>query len=203
MSNSQLNKLKCWIKNGTELTLETFDCDSNDGNNFSHKMLLTNTQISNGSSANIKLSKTQLQKIGQPGKFLSRLLGPLLKSGLPLIGDVLKPLAKSVLIRLGLTAVASAIDTSIYKKMFGSGVTTLTILNEEMNDIMKIIKSLEESGLLITGVSQKMKNVTKEQERGFLGMLLGTLGVSLLGNLSTGKGTVRAGKSTIRAGQDF
>ena len=166
-------------------------------------MLLTNTQISNGSSANIKLSKTQLQKIGQPGKFLSRLLGPLLKSGLPLIGVVLKPLAKSVLIRLGLTAVASATDTSIYKKMFGSGVTTLTILNEEMNDIMKIIKSLEESGLLIKGISQKMKNVAKEQDRGFLGMLLGTLGASLLGNLSTGKGTVRAGKSTIRAGQDF
>ena len=166
-------------------------------------MLLTNIQVSNGSSANIKLSKTQLQKIGQPGQFLGRLLGPSLKSGLPLIGDVLKPLAKSVLIRLGLTAVASARDASIYKKMFGSGVTTLTILNEEINDIMKIIKSLEESGLLRKGVSQKMKNEAKEQERGFLGMLLGTLGASLLGNLSTGKGTVRAGEGTVRTGLDF
>ena len=166
-------------------------------------MLLTNIQVSNGSSANTKLSKTQLQKIGQPGQFLGRLLGPSLKSGLPLIGDVLKPLAKSVLIRLGLTAVASARDASIYKKMFGSGVTTLTILNEEINDIMKIIKSLEESGLLRKGVSQKMKNEAKEQERGFLGMLLGTLGASLLGNLSTGKGTVRAGEGTVRTGQDF
>ena len=144
-----------------------------------------------------------MQKIGQPGQFLGRLLGPSLKSGLPLIGDVLKPLAKSVLIRLGLTAVASARDASIYKKMFGSGVTTLTILNEEINDIMKIIKSLEESGLLRKGVSQKMKNEAKEQERGFLGMLLGTLGASLLGNLSTGKGTVRAGEGTVRTGQDF
>ena len=112
-------------------------------------------------------------------------------------------LAKSVLIRLGLTAVASARDASIYKKMFGSGVTTLTILNEEINDIMKIIKSLEESGLLRKGVSQKMKNEAKEQERGFLGMLLGTLGASLLGNLSTGKGTVRAGEGTVRTDQDF
>ena len=97
--------------------------DSNDENNFLHKLLLTNTQVSklckafaNGSSANIKLSKTQLHKIGQSGGFLGRLLGPLLKTGLPLIGNVLKPLAKSVLIPLGLTATVSATDAAIYKK---------------------------------------------------------------------------------------
>ena len=120
-------------------------------------MLLTNTQVSklhkafaNNSSTNIKLSKTQLHKIGQSGGFLGRLLGPFLKTGLPLIRNVLKPLAKSILIPLGLAAAASATDAAIRKKMFGSATTTLIISNEEMN-IMKIIKSLEEPGLLIKG----------------------------------------------------
>ena len=90
-------------------------------------MLLTNTQVSklrkafaNNSPANIKLSKTQLHKIGQSCGFLGRLLGPLLKIGLSLTGNVLKPLAKSVLIPLGLTA-SSATDAAIHKRMFGSG----------------------------------------------------------------------------------
>ena len=101
---------------------------SNDENNFPHKLILSNTQVSrlrkaftNGSSANIKWSKIQLHKIGQLGEFLGRLLGPLLKTGLPLIGDVLKPLAKHV----------SAIDAAIHKNMFGSGNTTLIISNEK------------------------------------------------------------------------
>ena len=85
--------------------------------------------------------------------------------------------------------------------MFWSGVTTLIISNEEMNDIMKIVKSLEESGLLIKSISETIKNEVKIQKGGFLGMLLGTLGASLLGNLLTGKGTVRAGEGTIRAGE--
>ena len=140
-------------------------------------------------------------KIGQSAEFLGRLLGPLLKTGLPLIGNVLKPLAKSVLIT-GLTAAASATDAAIHKKMFGSGVTILIISNEEMNDVMKVIKSLEESGLLIKGVSETIKNETNEQKGGFLSMLLGTLGASLLGNLLTRKGTIRAGKQ-VTAGQDF
>ena len=72
-----------------------------------------------------------------------------------------------------------------------------------MNDIIKIVKSLEESGLLIKGVSKTIKNEGKEQKGGFLGMLLGTLGASLLRNLLTGKGTIRAGKGTIRAGENF
>ena len=85
--------------------------------------------------------------------------------------------------------------------MFESGTTTLVISNEEMNDIMKLVKSLEESGLLIKGVSETIKNEAKEQTGGFIIMLLGTLGASLLGNLLTGKGTIRAGKGTIRAGE--
>ena len=131
-------------------------------------MLLTNTQASklrkafaNNSSANTKLSKTKLHKIGQSGGFLDRLLGPLLKTGLPLIGNVLKPSVKSVSIPLGLTTAAAATDAAIHNKIFGSGNTTLIISNKEMNDFMKIIKSLEESGLLIKGVSQTIKNEAK------------------------------------------
>ena len=133
LSNSQLEKLKSGIKNGAEVTLK-FSSKvvgaSNDENNFPHKLLLINTQVSklrkvfaNNSSANIKLSKTQLHKIGQSGGFLGRLLGPLLETGLPLRKNVLKPSAKSVLIPLGLTAAASRTDAAIYKKMFGSGIT--------------------------------------------------------------------------------
>ena len=81
--------------------------------------------------------------------------------------------------------------------------TTLIISNEEMNDIMKIVKSLEEFGLLIKGVSGTIKNEAKEQKGGFVEMLLGTLGGSLLGNLSTGKASIRAGEGVISAGQDF
>ena len=71
---------------------------------------------------------------------------------------VLKPLTKSVLIPLGLTASASATDAAINKKMIGSGITTLIILNEETNDIVKIVQSFEESGLLIKGVSETIIN---------------------------------------------
>ena len=103
LTNSQLNKLKSGIKNGTDVTLELSSnvaCDSNDENHFLHQLLLTNTQVSklrkafaNDSSANIKLSKTQSYKIGQSRGFLGRLLGPLLKTGLPLIGNVLKSIS--------------------------------------------------------------------------------------------------------------
>ena len=84
---------------------------------------------------------------------------------------VLKPLAQSVLIPLGLAAAASATDAAIHKKMFGSGVTTFIISIEEMNDIMKIVKSLEEPGLLIKSVSETIENEAKEQKGGFLGIL--------------------------------
>ena len=88
---------------------------------------------------------------------------------MPLIRNVLKPLAKNVLIQLGLTAAASATDAAIHKKMFGPGFTTLIIFNEEMNDIIKIVKSLEDSGLLVKSVSKTIKNEAKEQKGGFLG----------------------------------
>ena len=147
MSNSQLNKLKSGIKNDNEVTLKLSSnvvSGSNDENNFPHKLLLTNTQVSklrkasaNNFSANIKLSKTRLHKIAQSGGFLGRLLGPLPKIGLPLMKNVLKPLAKSLLILLGLTAAALPKDADIHQKMFGSGNTTLIISKEEMNVLRK------------------------------------------------------------------
>ena len=102
------------------------------------------------------------------------------------------PLAKNILATLEITAGASAIDAGIQKKIHGSGTTTLTISNEEMN-IMKITQALEDSNILLKGVTKTIENETKEQKGGFLSMLLGTLGASLLGNLLAGKGIVRAG----------
>ena len=141
----------------------------------------------------------------QVGGFLGRLLCPLLKTGLPLLKNVIKPLTKWVLISLGLTAAASAADARIHKKILGSGnMTTLIISNNKMEDIIEIVKSLEDSGLLLEGVTETVQNEVKEQKRGFLGMLLGTLGASLLGSLLTGKGIYRAGKGKgegiVRAG---
>ena len=144
-------------------------------------------------STDLKLSKAQINKMIQSGGFLGRLLGPLLKARLPLIKNVIKPLAKNVLIPLGLTAAASAADAGIHKKILGSGNTTLIISNEEMNDIIKIAQALEDSNILLKGVTKTIENETKEQKGGFLSMLLGTLGASLLGNLLTGKGIERAG----------
>ena len=148
-------------------------------------------------ATDIKLSKAQIKKLIQSGgflgKLLSKLVGPLMKVALPL--------AKNVLAPLGLTAALSAIDGSIQKKIHGSGVK-LIIEQEDMNDIMKIIEALENSGILLKGVSKMIENETKEQTRGFLSMLLGTLGAILLGNLSTGgKGMMIAGNGIVHAGE--
>ena len=142
-----------------------------------------------------------MHKKGQSGGFSGRFLEALLKIGSALMKNVLRPLTKRVLVPLGLTAPASAKDAAIRKKVFGFGNATLIILNEKMNDFMKILKLLEESGLLIKGVSQTVKKEAKEQKRGFLGMLLGDLVTSLLGDLLNG--TIRADEGTVRAGKDF
>ena len=87
---------------------------------------------------------------------------------------MIKPLAKSVLIPLGLTAAASAADAGIHKKILGSGNTTLIISNDEIEDIIKIVKSLEDSALLLKGVTETVQNKVKEQKGGFFSMFLGT-----------------------------
>ena len=129
LSNSQLNKFKSAIKNETEVVLRlSSNMIGDNETNFPHKLLLTNRQVSNlrkafanHSSTDIKLSKTQLSKMIQSGGFLVRLLGPLLKAGPPSMVNVIKSLAKSILIPLGLTAAASAADAGIHKKILGSG----------------------------------------------------------------------------------
>ena len=140
-------------------------------------------------SIDIKLSKTLISKVIQCGGFLGSLLsktaGPLMKVAVPLTKNILAP--------LGITAAASAIDAGIQKKIHGSGTTTLIISNEEMNDIKKIIQTLQDSNTLLKGIIKPIENETKEQKGGFLGMLLGTSGASLLGNMLTRKGIVRAG----------
>ena len=182
------------IKNETEVALRlSSNMNGDDETNFHHKLLLTNRQVANLHKAfanylstDIKLSKTQLSKMMQSGGFLGRRFGPLLKTRLPLIKNVIKPLAKSVLIPLGLTATASAADAGINKKTLGLGNTTLIISNDEIHDIIKIIKSLEDSGLFLKGVTETVQNEVKELKGGFLSILLGTLGASLLGNILTG-----------------
>ena len=122
--NSQLNKFKSVITNETEVVLRlSSDMIGDNETDFPHKLSLTNRQVANilkafanNSSANIKLSKTQLSKMIQSVGFLGRLLSPLVKIGLPLIKNVIEPLAKSVLIPLGLTAVAPAADAGIHRK---------------------------------------------------------------------------------------
>ena len=124
--------------------------------------------------------------------------------------NVIKPLVKSDLNPLGLNAAASAADTGIHKKILGSGKhpsdsgshnnTILIISNYKMKDIIEILKSLEDSDLLFKGVSETIQNEAKEQKGGFLSMLLGTLGASLLGNILAGKGINRAGEGVIRVG---
>ena len=210
LSNSQLNKLKSAIKNEPEVILRLSSnmiVDSNDKINFPHELLLTNRQVANlrkafanHLSTDIKLSKTQLSKMIQSGGFLGRLLGPLLKTGLPLIKNVIKPLAKSILIPLGLTAAASAADAEIQKKFLGSGTTTLIKSDDGMKDIIEMVKSLEDSGLLLKVVSETIQNEAKEQKGAFLSMLLGTLGATLLGNILAERGINRAGEGIVRAG---
>ena len=167
-------------------------------------MLLTTRQntklrnaINNNLATDIKLSKAQIKKLIQSGGFLGKLLsklaGPLMKVAIPL--------AKNVFAPLGLTAAMSAIDRNIQKKIHGSGVK-LIIEQEDMKDIMKIIEALENSGILLKGVTKTIENGTKEQRGGFLSMLLGTLEASLLGNLLTGgKGIMRADDGIVRAGE--
>ena len=203
LTNVQLNKLKKPVKSneGASLRLGIKNFNKNE---LSHELLLTTRQntklrnaINNNLATDIKLSKTQIKKLLQSGgflgKLLSKLVDPLMKVAMPLAKDVLAP--------LGLTAAMSAIDGSIQMKIHGSGVK-LIIEQLDMNDIIKIIEALENAGILLKGVTKTIENETKERRGGFLSMLLGTLGASLLGNLLTGgKGIVRAGEGIVRAGK--
>ena len=202
LANLQLSKLKKAVKSNEGATLRIGIKNFNK-EDLPHELLLTTRQntklrntVNNNLATDIKLSKAQIKKLIQSGGFLGKLLsklaGPLMK--------VAMTLAKNVLVPLGLTAAMSTIDGSIQKKIYGSGATKgvgvkLIIEQEDMNDITKIIEALENSGILLKGITKTIENETKEQRGGFLSMLLGTLGTSLLGNLLTGgKGIVREEK---------
>ena len=114
-------------------------------------------------STDLKLCKAQISKIIQSGGFI----GSLLRKLGGLLMKVAIPLAKNILALLGITAAASAIDAEIkkkQKKQHGSGTMTLIVLNEEMNEILKIAQALEDSHILLKGVTKNLKNETKEQE---------------------------------------
>ena len=202
LTNVQLNKLKKAVKSNEGATLRLGSKNFNK-DELPHELLLTTRQntklrnaIDNNLATDIKLSKAQIKKLIQSGGFLGKLLsklaGPLMKVAMPLVKNVLAP--------LGLTAAMPAVDRNIQKKIHGSGIK-LIIEQEDMNDIMKIIEAVENAGISFKGVSKTIENETKEQRRGFLNMLLGILGASLLGNLLTGgKGIMRAGDGIVRAG---
>ena len=170
MSDTQLNKLKTVAKDKKGTTLTVFA-----ENDSPHELLLTRQKtklrnaFNNNISTDLKLCRAQISKIIQSGGFLGSLLK---KSAGPLM-IVAIPLAKNVLAPLGITAATSAIDAEIQKKIHGSG-TALLISIEEMNDIMKTVQALEDSNILLKGVTKIIKNETKEQKEGFLSILLGT-----------------------------
>ena len=124
-------------------------------------------------------------------------------AGLLLMKRVLTPLGKGVLLPLRLLAGMSAAEATIENKIYGSGGTALTIANEKMEDIMKIVKSLEESRLLVKGMNETVNNETKEQKVQFLPMSFGALAASMLGSALKGRGVIRVGAGTIRPGKNF
>ena len=147
-----------------------------DGNDLPLELLLTIRQraklrnaFNNNMSTDLKLSKAQISKRIQSegflASFLSKLAGPLMK--------IAVPLAKNILAPLGITAAASAIDAGIQKKIHGSGTTTLIISNKEMNDIIKIVQALEDSNILLKGLTKTIKNETKEQKKRILKHVVG------------------------------
>ena len=168
LSNSQQNKLKSAIKSNEGTTLRV-NARMFNSDNLPHELLLATRQttklrnaIENNMSTDIKLSKAQISKIIQSGGFLGKLLGPLLKTGLSLLQTVTKPLGL-----LGLKAASSAIDASVQKKIYGSGTTTLVIPNKEMNDIMKIVQALKDSGILLKKVTKTVKMKQKNKKGDF------------------------------------
>ena len=203
LSDSQISKLKNALKNRTGVSLRlSREMLGSDPEQFPHELMLTDTQVNKLNrqpSADVKFSKTQITKMSQSGGFLANLM----RFAVPLLKNVVAP--------LGLTAAMSATDAGIQKKIRGYGQgnfdnITLTISTKDMSDIMEIIKALEDKGIVVQGTTETVSDEINGQRGGFLGMLLGTLGASLLGNMlsgAKGRGLFRAGSGIFRAGQDF
>ena len=172
-------------------------------NEVLHELYLTQRQmtklidkIKKNISTDIKLSKVQINKIlkerGNLGKLLMGFSPKLIKPAISLGKNILAP--------LGLSAAMSATDAAIQKEMYGSRTTILIISDNDVNDMIKIVKALEDSDVLLKGITKTIKNETKEQKGGFLSKLLGTLGASLLGNLLSGQNLYRTGYGMYRTG---
>ena len=175
LTDMQLKKLKTAVKNKAGTTLR-MSLKMFDGNDLPHELLLKSRQrtklrnvFNNNMSTGVKLSEAQISKLiqsgGVLGSLLSKLAGPLMK--------VTIHLAKNVLAPLGIRAAASVTDAEIQKKIHGSGTTTLIISRKEMNDLIKIIQALQDSNILLKGVTKTIKNETKKQKGGFLSMCVG------------------------------
>ena len=175
LTDMQLKKLKTAVKNKAGTTLR-MSLKMFDGNDLPHELLLKSRQrtklrnvFNNNMSTGVKLSEAQISKLiqsrGVLGSLLSKLASPLMK--------VTIHLAKNVLAPLGITAAASVTDAEIQKKIHGSGTTTLIISKKEMNDLIKIIQALQDSNILLKGVTKTIKNETKKQKGGFLSMCVG------------------------------
>ena len=174
--------------------------------NFLHKSVLTNGKIPSlcktftyNLSANMKLSTTHFSKKIHVGEFPGINIGALMKAGLPLIKNIIKPLAKSLPVPLRLTAAAPPPDASFLQIILVSRTRPLTISNKEKEDIKKIIRYFEEFDLLIHYVSKRIKNETSEEKGGFLGTLLCRLDTSLLVTMLTRKGVIKTGERVIQA----
>ena len=174
--------------------------------NFLHKSVLTNGKIPSlcktftyNLSANMKLSTTHFSKKIHVGEFPGINIGTLMKAGLPLIKNIIKPLAKSLPVPLRLTAAAPPPDASFLQIILVSRTTPLTISNKEKEDIKKIIRYFEEFDLLIHYVSKRIKNETSEEKGGFLGTLLCRLDTTLLVTMLTRKGVTKTGERVIQA----
>ena len=169
LSDTQLRKLKTAVKNKTGTALR-ISLEVLNGNDLPHELLLQTRQkaklsnaFNNNMSIDLKLSKDQISKIIQSGRFLgsllSKLAGPLMIIAIPLTKNVLAP--------LGIGAAASAIDAGIQKEIRGSRTTSFIISNEEINDLMKILQVLEDSNILLKGVTKTNKNKTKNKKEDF------------------------------------
>ena len=185
----QLKKIQNAIKNKNGATVRLSNKSFNK-NKVIHELHLTERQmkklidkIENNMSTDIKLSKAQINKIMKGGENLGRLLMSFFHK---LINPAIS-IGKNILAPLELSAAMSVTDAAFQKKMYGSGMTTLIISNDDLDDLIKIITALEQHDRILKGTSKTIENETKEQKGGFLSMLLGTLGASLLGDLLTGK----------------
>ena len=203
LSNQQIKKIKEAVKSNNGTTLRIGNKNFNKAD-LLHELFLTQTQINelrekieNNMSTDIKLGKAQINKLIKEGAAL----GSILARFLPKLIKPAISLGKNILAPLGLSAAMSATDAAIQKKLYGSGTKTVRFSDKDLDDMTKIVKALEDSNVLMKGITETLKNdIKKGDALPLILMLLRTLGASLL----TGRGMYRAGnqgQGLFRTGQ--